>query len=194
MAFGRIAGPSADGEFIRIDRRRGPRSPRATACRSSTPSFAQRLDPGPRGWSARCSRCAALDAGLHLHRWRAGRAISGRTGSSDRSRVRRTCCRRSTSPNSPERIHVRHAGEVVLRELREVEHGDLAILLLHLRARQARVRVGCCPPASARARLSAAAAPGATAGAPPAPAALGGASPRPAPRPAPAPRAPPAPN
>ena len=56
-----------------------------------------------------------------------------------------------------EEIHVRHAGEVVLRELREVEHGDLAILLLHLRVRHAGVRVRLLPaaPAPARAGLSA---------------------------------------
>ena len=53
-----------------------------------------------------------------------------------------------------EEIHVRHAGKVVLRELREVEHGDLAILLLHLRGRQP--ATGLAPSASAAATPAAA--------------------------------------
>ncbi len=38
-----------------------------------------------------------------------------------------------------EQVHLRHAREVVARELGEIEHGDLPVLLLHLRrARQVR--------------------------------------------------------
>ena len=47
---------------------------------------------------------------------------------------------RDVAEQAREDVHVGHARERVLGELREVQHGDLAVLLLHLLGRHARVR------------------------------------------------------
>ena len=128
-----MLGPSADGEFMRTDF-----APRITAPSShffptSTPALLSASSGRPDS-SARCSRCAGPSRPWRPSSRPSCRAISCPDGLDGSKVVRRHehAVVGHIAEQSREDIHVRHTRERVLRPLREVQHRDLAVLLLHL--------------------------------------------------------------
>ena len=117
--------------------RRAPRSPRASAWRSPRRPCAASSSGPARLVGALLEMCwhltpvaAILVASLSSHLRPEG--LIGSNGPAGEHAVVG-----DVAEQPREDVHVGHAGERVLRELREVQHGDLAVLLLHLLGRPA---------------------------------------------------------
>ena len=101
-----MLGPSACGEFMRIDFTPSTAQPFQPPLRHLDAGLALRLVRDRRGWSARCWRCAGPSCrSSTMLVGQLSPATSGRTGSSDRTaRPRQNMLSSVTSPNSPEKM------------------------------------------------------------------------------------------
>ena len=144
-----MPGPSADVEFMRTDLAPRICAPSSHFFPMSTPALRSASSGPTPDSSARCSRCAgtstpvaACFAAIFSSHFRP----DGLDGLNAARREHAVVGHVAEQPRKD--VHVRDARERVLRELREVQHRDLAVLLLHLRARHARVRVRLLPAAA----------------------------------------------